>query len=65
VQTVEWFDTEGLAAWLDVPAATVKQWRHKGVGPRGHRVGRFIRYRRADVERWLETRADRERARSA
>jgi len=57
----EFFSTEGLARYLGVPAATVKAWRHKGTGPRGLRVGRYVRYRRADVEHWLESQADRER----
>jgi len=57
----EFFSTEGLARYLGVPAATVKAWRYKGTGPRGLRVGRHIRYRRADVERWLESQAGHER----
>jgi excisionase family DNA binding protein len=51
--------TEELAEWLRVPVATVRQWRANRQGPRGHRVGRHIRYRRSDVETWLEKRADR------
>ena len=57
----EFFSTEGLARYLGVPAATVKAWRYKGTGPRGLRVGRHIRYRRTDVERWLDLRADQDR----
>jgi excisionase family DNA binding protein len=57
----EFFSTEGLARYLGVPAATVKAWRHKGTGPRGLRVGRYVRYRRTDVERWLESQADHKR----
>ena len=54
----EFFSTEGLARYLGVPAATVKAWRYKGTGPRGLRVGKHIRYRRTDVERWLDSQAD-------
>jgi excisionase family DNA binding protein len=54
----EFFSTEGLARYLGVPAATVKAWRHKGTGPRGVRVGKYIRYRKTDVERWLDAQAD-------
>ncbi len=54
----QFLTTEELAAELKVPKATLAQWRHKGTGPCGYRVGRFIRYRRADVEAWLATRAD-------
>jgi excisionase family DNA binding protein len=60
VQTAEFFSTEGLARYLGVPTATVRQWRHKRTGPRGIRVGKYIRYRRADVEQWLNRQADQE-----
>lgn len=42
-----------LAELLGVPEATVYQWRSKGYGPRGLRVGKHVRYRPADVEKWL------------
>ena len=45
---------EEVAAFLGVPVKTLYQWRYKGGGPRGLRVGRHLRYRPADVERWLE-----------
>jgi excisionase family DNA binding protein len=50
--------TEEVASLLQIPVATVKAWRAHGKGPRGHRVGRHIRYFRADVDAWLEQRAD-------
>ncbi len=51
-----------LAELLQVPVATIYRWRHRGEGPRGIRVsGRHVRYRRADVETFLEERADRPR----
>jgi len=54
----EWLSIEDFARELGVPIATVYAWRHKGTGPRGIKVGRHVRYRRRDVERWLESRAD-------
>lgn len=53
---------EALAEMLDVSVYTVKRWRRERTGPRGVRVGKHIRYRAADVERWLEQRADPESA---
>jgi excisionase family DNA binding protein len=50
--------TEEVAAWLQVPAKTVHQWRYRGTGPRGAKVGRHVRYRRSEVERWLAARED-------
>lgn len=46
-----------VAAYLHVPAETVRYWRHQGTGPQAFRVGRHVRYRPADVERWLEDQA--------
>jgi excisionase family DNA binding protein len=43
-----------LAAWLGVPVATVYRWNYERTGPRFSKVGRHIRYRRADVEAWLD-----------
>jgi excisionase family DNA binding protein len=42
---------------LGVPVRTLYQWRHKGVGPLGLRVGRHLRYRSADVSEWIDRRA--------
>ena len=49
--------TEEVAQYLSVPLSTLYQWRLKKVGPRGIKVGKYIRYRRADIEAWLDTKA--------
>ena len=49
--------TEEVSEYLQVPLTTVYQWRRKGVGPRAVRVGRHLRYRWEDVDRWLEQQA--------
>lgn len=46
--------TTELAAFLAVPAKTLRQWRHVGVGPKGLRIGRHVRYEPAEVRRWLD-----------
>jgi excisionase family DNA binding protein len=43
-----------VAAWLRVPARTLYQWRMHGKGPRAVKVGRWVRYRRRDIEQWLD-----------
>ena len=53
---------EEVAVLLGVPVKTLHQWRYKGVGPAGMRVGRHLRYRVVDVEAWIDGRAARERA---
>lgn len=42
-----------VSAYLRVPVATLYQWRWKGYGPPAARVGKGLRYLRADVEGWL------------
>lgn len=49
---------EGLADELGVPVRTVYAWRHRGLGPRGYKIGKHVRFRRPDVEAWLERQAD-------
>ena len=43
-----------VAARLQVPKATLYGWRYKGSGPKGHRVGKHLRYRWSDVLMWLD-----------
>ena len=43
-----------VSEYLGVPVATLYQWRHRGIGPRAARVGRHVRYRWRDVERWVD-----------
>jgi|APSaa5957512535_1039671.scaffolds.fasta_scaffold138814_2 hypothetical protein len=44
-----------LALWLGVPIKSIERWRYTGSGgPPSMKVGRHVRYRKNDVERWLE-----------
>jgi len=47
-----------LAAYLGVPLKTVRAWRHRKEDPPAIKLGKHIRYRKADVKRWLESRVD-------
>lgn len=46
---------EDVSAYLGVPVKTLYQWRHLGSGPAARRVGRYIRYRPADVVAWFDS----------
>ncbi|MBA3251476.1 MAG: helix-turn-helix domain-containing protein [Geodermatophilaceae bacterium] len=46
------------AARLRTPVATLRYWRHLGIGPDSFRLGRRVMYRRADVDRWVTARHD-------
>lgn len=39
---------------LRVPVATLRYWRHVGTGPKSFRIGQHVRFRRADVNAWVE-----------
>ena len=43
-----------VAGVVRVPVATLRYWRHLGSGPRSFRIGRSVRYWRAEVLHWLE-----------
>jgi excisionase family DNA binding protein len=47
-----------LAEWLGKPKATLYAWRSRGQGPRAIRVGNVLRYRRSEIERWLDQQTD-------
>lgn len=47
-----------LAAYLGVPLQTVYAWRCRGGGPPGYRIGKHVRFRQAEVDEWLVSRAD-------
>lgn len=41
------------AAFLRAPVATLRYWRHLGIGPDGFRLGRRVLYQREDLDRWV------------
>lgn len=47
-----------LAAYLGLPVATLYQYRYRGEGPPGYKIGRHVRYRWTDVQAWLAEQAD-------
>ncbi len=54
-----WLSTTALSERFDVPVRTIQAWREQGTGPAGVRIGKVVRYRLSEVERWE---AERERA---
>lgn len=43
-----------VANYLDVAPSTLYDWRLRRIGPPAIKVGRHLRYRQADVDRWLD-----------
>lgn len=54
----EWLGVPQLAKWLRVPEQSVYRWNSTSTGPRYARIGRHVRYRRRDVERWIAAQYD-------
>jgi excisionase family DNA binding protein len=51
-------DVQQLADYLDVPVKTLYAWRYRREGPPAFRVGRHLRYRRTDIQQWIQQRID-------
>ncbi|MBD0837313.1 helix-turn-helix transcriptional regulator [Streptomyces sp. TRM68416] len=50
---------EDLVTLFRLPSVeTVYQWRRKGIGPRGFRVGRYLRFDPEVVRAWVESRTE-------
>ncbi|MFN8028264.1 MAG: helix-turn-helix domain-containing protein [Acidimicrobiia bacterium] len=48
---------EEIAELLRVPVQLLYRWRYERKGPPSFRIGRYVRYRRADVEQWIDRQA--------
>jgi excisionase family DNA binding protein len=46
--------TGDLSEYVGIPVTTLYHWRMRGEGPPAIRVGKHLRFRRADVEQWLD-----------
>lgn len=52
----QYLTPEDLVTLLRLPSVeTVYQWRRKGIGPQGFRVGRYLRFDPEDVRAWVES----------
>ncbi|MRR56378.1 MAG: DNA-binding protein [Deltaproteobacteria bacterium] len=49
--------TEAAAEFLQVKPTTLEQWRWNGKGPRFIKMGRAVRYRKTDLEKFTEERS--------
>ena len=49
---------EQVSEWLGVPKGTLYQWRSRRQGPRAIKVGGGLRYRRNEVDAYLDQHTD-------
>jgi excisionase family DNA binding protein len=47
-----------VAAYTQIPKQTLYKMRTENRGPRAAKLGRHLRYRRADVDVWINSRLD-------
>ncbi len=45
------------ATYLNIPPETLHQWNYRGVGPRSYKIGKHRKYRLAELDAFIETRA--------
>ena len=50
----EWMSAATLCKYIDVRDSTLNAWRAAGKGPAFKRVGRTVRYAKADVDQWVK-----------
>ena len=56
--SAELLTIDEVAALLRVPEATVRWWRTQHIGPKSFKIGRHVRYFRAEVLRWIREQGD-------
>lgn len=52
----EFLNTKQAAEYLGLKPNTLDIWRQVGKGPAFVKVGRYVRYRRRDIDTWIESR---------
>ena len=50
------------AAWLRIPAWTLRKWRSQGKGPHAAKIGKHLRYSADELARWYQEQEARDRA---
>lgn len=54
----QWLNPKEAAAYLNTSPWTLSDWRYKGRGPKYSKMGpRLVRYAKADLDAFMETRA--------
>ena len=43
---------QDLSEYLRIPVQTIYQWRTRGYGPPGHRMGKHVRFFPDEVREW-------------
>ncbi|TDD56602.1 helix-turn-helix transcriptional regulator [Saccharopolyspora elongata] len=49
---------DDVSNYLGVPVGTLYQWRSRGYGPVGRKIGKYVRFKPDDVERWFDAQTE-------
>jgi excisionase family DNA binding protein len=55
---VRLMNVEDLMEYLDLPRDTIYRQRQEGTGPPGYQIGKNLRWKRSEVDAWLEKHKD-------
>lgn len=58
MESPELLTLEEAAAYLRVASGTLYNWRHIRTGPKSVKVGSRVRYRRTDLDSWIDAASD-------
>ena len=61
----QWLSIKDLAERYRLPVGTIRDWRHRGTGPHGARLGGHVRFRLSEVQRWEAEREEADRGQVA
>lgn len=53
---MELLTTDAAAQYIGVRRKTLEWWRLTGAGPQFIKMSRLVRYRRSDIDAWVESR---------
>lgn len=63
---LELLSIDEVSAYLGIPVDSLRRWRTQGTGPRAAKLGKHLRYRKDEVDRWVtEREKDTRRGRTA
>lgn len=54
---VDLLTPDETAELLRIPVQLLYRWRYERRGPPSFKIGRYVRYRRAEVEAWIDRQA--------
>ncbi len=55
-ERVDFFDTIEAPGYLGLKRTTLEAWRCRGGGPKFVKLGRLVKYRRSDLDKFIEAR---------